>query len=85
MRQAREFKSAERDVKNYNYQLRESVELAQLFCDGNEADLRDKLVEGCINRAKDASTRLGRLRKRLKKDRGTEDGGLISDVNAEEI
>lgn len=85
MRQAREFKSAERDVKNYNYQLRESVELAQLFCDGNEADLRDKLVEGCINRAKDASTRLGRLRKRLKKDRGTEDIGLISDVNAEEI
>lgn len=74
MRQAREFASAARDVESYEYQLRESVELAQLFCDGPEEDLRDKIVEGCINRAKDASTRLGRLRKRLKKERVVEDG-----------
>ena len=69
MRQAREFPTAERDVKNYNYALRESVEMGMLFCEGSEEDLRDKIVEGCINRAKDASTRLGRLRKRLKKER----------------
>ncbi len=73
LRQAREFKSAEREAKIYNYTLRESVEMAQLFCDGSDEDLRDKVVEGCINRAKDASTRLGRLRKRLKKERKDDD------------
>jgi len=69
MRQSREFKSAEREMKIYNYSLRESVEMAQLFCDGDEENLRGKIIEGCINRAKDASTRLGRLRKKLRKDR----------------
>lgn len=75
MRQAREFKSAERDVKIYNFSLRESVEMAQLFCEGGDEDLRAKIIEGCVNRAKDASTRLGRLRKKLRKDRveGDED------------
>lgn len=72
MRQAREFTSALRDVSNYDYQLKESVELALLFCDGDEAVLRDKIIEGCINRAKDAATRLGRLRKRLRKERGAD-------------
>ncbi|MFN8389863.1 MAG: response regulator [Bdellovibrionota bacterium] len=74
MRQAREFKSAERDVKVYNYSLRESVEMAQLFCEGGDDDLREKIIEGCINRAKDASTRLGRLRKKLKKERVVGEG-----------
>ena len=83
MRQAREFKSAERDVKIYNYSLRESVEMAQLFCDGEERILREKIIEGCINRAKDASTRLGRLRKKLKKDR-SEDGTEIEVEDSEE-
>jgi DNA-binding NarL/FixJ family response regulator len=73
MRQSREFKSAERDVKVYNYSLRESVEMAQIFCEGGDDDLREKIMEGCVNRAKDASTRLGRLRKKLKKERA-EDG-----------
>lgn len=73
MRQSREFKSAERDVKIYTYALRESVEMAQLFCEGGDNDLREKIIEGCINRAKDASTRLGRLRKKLKKERADED------------
>jgi len=73
LRQSREFKSAERDVKLYNYSLRESVEMAQLFCEGGEDDLRDKIIEGCINRAKDASTRLGRLRKKLRKERTDDD------------
>ncbi len=75
LRQAREFKSAQRDVKLYNYALRESVEMAQLFCEGSDDDLRNKIIEGCINRAKDASTRLGRLRKRLRKERTEDDDG----------
>jgi ActR/RegA family two-component response regulator len=74
MRQAREFQSAVRDVRNYKCQLQESLELALLFCEGNENDLREKIVEGCLSRAKDAATRLGRLRKRLSKQRVSEDG-----------
>ncbi len=77
MRQSKEFASAARDVRIYDYQFKESIELAQLFCDGTENDLRDKIIEGCINRAKDAATRLGRLRKKLKKERFDEDGNVI--------
>lgn len=84
MRQAREFASAARDVRNYEYSLRESVELAQLFCEGEGQSLRDKIVEGCINRAKDASTRLGRLRKRLKKERYSHSGELLKDDEEED-
>lgn len=73
MRQAREFKTAERDVRLYTYALRESIEMAQLFRDGDDDDLREKIVEGCINRARDAATRLGRLRKKLKKVRAEGD------------
>ena len=69
MRQAKEFSTAVRDVKNYDFALKESVDLAQLFCEGSDEDLKEKIIEGCINRAKDAATRLGRLRKKLKKDR----------------
>lgn len=75
MRQAHEFPTAEREVKIYNYSLRESVELAQLFCEGGEDELREKIIEGCLNRAKDAATRLGRLRKRLKKERVFDEDG----------
>lgn len=75
MRQAKEFSTAARDVKTYDYQFKESVELAQLFCEGSDDDLREKIIEGCINRAKDAATRLGRLRKKLKKDRVFDENG----------
>ena len=73
MRQAQEFTTAARDVNNYNYALKESMDLAQMFCEGNEDNLRDKIVEGCINRASDAATRLGRLRKKLKTKRVDDD------------
>jgi DNA-binding NarL/FixJ family response regulator len=82
MRQAREFPTAEREVKIYNYSLRESVELAQLFCEGSDEDLRDKIIEGCLNRAKDAATRLGRLRKKLKKERVYDEDGNEITTNA---
>ncbi|HMO16876.1 MAG TPA: hypothetical protein PKA63_01270 [Oligoflexia bacterium] len=75
MRQAREFPTAARDVRIYSYGLRESVELAQLFCDGGDDKLREKIIEGCLNRAQDAATRLGRLRKKLKKDRVYDENG----------
>lgn len=75
MRQAKEFTTAARDVKNYDYALKESVDLAQLFCEGSDEDLREKIIEGCINRAKDAATRLGRLRKKLKKERVEDEDG----------
>lgn len=75
MRQADEFPTAQREVKIYNYSLRESVELAQLFCEGGEEELREKIIDGCLNRAKDAATRLGRLRKRLKKERVFDEDG----------
>lgn len=74
MRQAREFPSAAREVVSYGFALRESMEMAQLFSEGSDEDMRDKIIEGCINRAKDAATRLGRLRKKLKRERGVDDG-----------
>lgn len=73
MRQAREFPSAAREVVTYGFALRESMEMAQLFSEGSDDDMRDKIIEGCINRAKDAATRLGRLRKKLKRERGAEE------------
>lgn len=79
MRQAKEFPTAQREVKIYSYSLRESVELAQLFCEGGDKELREKFIEGCLNRAQDAATRLGRLRKKLKKERVfDEDGNEIT-------
>jgi len=75
MRQSKEYPTAARDVKNYSTYLRESVELAQLFCEGGESNLREKIIEGCINRAQDAATRLGRLRKKLKKERVFDENG----------
>ena len=74
MRQAREFPTAAREVVSYGFALRESMEMANLFAEGTEEEMREKIVEACINRAKDAATRLGRLRKKLKRERGIEDG-----------
>ena len=82
MRQSREFVTAQRDVKFYNYALRESMEMAQLFCEGSDEDLREKIVEGCINRAKDAASRLGRLRKKLSKTRTVGEDGVEIETEA---
>jgi DNA-binding NarL/FixJ family response regulator len=69
LRQAREFPSAARDVQFYTYAFRESMEMLSLFGEGGDDQLREAIMEACINRAKDAATRLGRLRKKLKRDR----------------
>lgn len=79
MRQAREFPTAAREVVSYGFALRESMEMANLFAEGSEEDVRDKIIEACINRAKDAATRLGRLRKKLKRERGIDDGPAEKD------
>ncbi len=74
MRQAREFATAKRELERQSYSFAESVELAKLFCEGGDDNLLEKIVEGCINRANTAATRLGRTRKKLKKEREKQGG-----------
>lgn len=78
MRQAREFESAKKDIQRYRAALSESMELAVLFCEhGNETCLVERIVDDCIARANTASSRLGRMRQKLQRERGlssTDDG-----------
>ncbi len=69
MRQSREFASAARELERQQYSLAESMDLARLFCEGGDDALLEKIVDGCIARANTASTRLGRTRKKLQKER----------------
>ncbi len=78
MRQAREFPSAARELERARQGLKQSVEMAKIFCDGGDEILIDQFVEACISRANTASTRLGRTRKRLKKQRDIEDTKIES-------
>lgn len=73
MRQSREFPTAARELERQQIMLAESVDMARLFCEGGDEKLLDKIVEGCINRANTAATRLGRTRQRLKKQREVTD------------
>lgn len=73
MRQAREFDSAKRELDRQHGNFCESIELARLFCEGSDELLLEKIVEGCINRANNAATRLGRTRKKLKAKRDVDD------------
>lgn len=70
LRQSREFESAKKEVERYKYSLSESVELARLFCEGGDDNvLREKICDDCLTRAEMASSRLGRTRIRLRKER----------------
>lgn len=69
MRQAREFPTAAKELERQQIMLVESMDLARLFCEGGDEALLEKIIEGCINRANTAATRLGRTRQRLKKQR----------------
>ena len=69
MRQAREFPTAAKELERQQIMLVESMDLARLFCEGGDESLLEKIIEGCINRANTAATRLGRTRQRLKKQR----------------
>ncbi len=70
MRQSREFDSAKKDVGRYKCAFSESMELARMFCESGDEDvLRERVIEDCLSRANSASSRLGRTRQRLQKER----------------
>ncbi len=69
MRQAREIPGAARELRRAKTVFNESAELARLFCKGSDESLRAHIVELCLNRAGQASSRLGRTRRRLKTQR----------------
>lgn len=74
MRQAREFQSAARELEWQTRKLEQSVDMAKLFCEGDDDKLTEAIVDGCIARANLAATRLGRTRKRLKTKRESSQG-----------
>ncbi|MCC6220665.1 MAG: hypothetical protein IT291_05410 [Deltaproteobacteria bacterium] len=80
MRQSREFQSAARDLVAQQKKYYQSVDLAKTFCQGSDDDLLQEIMAQCIKRAQTAASRLGRMRKRLGKQRL---GG--SDVEEENV
>lgn len=69
MQLARRYQKAERDRDEQRQAFIDSVELANLFCDGGPEVLREAIVEACIKRANVAATRLGRTRRKLRTKR----------------
>lgn len=69
MRQSREFPTAARELEKQQCLLAESMDMARLFCEGGDDQLMERIIDGCINRANTASTRLGRTRKKLQRER----------------
>ena len=74
MRQAREFATAKRELEREAMKLMQAVDMALMFCEGNEEDLIHEIMEACITRANTAASRLGRTRKKLATLRSHEDG-----------
>lgn len=73
MRQAFQFETAKRDVPKAIGTLRRSADLAKTFCKGGNDGLIEAIEKFCLERSKGPATKLGRLRKRLKNTRGTDD------------
>lgn len=69
MRQARTFPLAVSELGERKRRWREALDLALMFCDGPQAALRERIIEACIARASQASTRLGRTRRKLRQER----------------
>lgn len=69
MRMARESHSALEAVDKCRLLLENSVATAKMYCEYGEDNLRDKIVAACIERGTDKKTRLGEVRKALKKAR----------------
>lgn len=67
MRHCRQYPFAVNMVEQDKQQLYEAMQLALTFCEGGPTTLRDKIVEGCAQRADQPSTRLGRTRERLRR------------------
>lgn len=73
MRQARQFETAKREVPKAMAVFQRSSDLAKTFCKDGQVGFFMALEEFCIERSKGPASRLGRLRKRLKSNRVTED------------
>lgn len=73
LRQAQQFETARREIPRSMSGMRRSAELAKTFAKGGEAALMEAMEKFCIERSKGPATKLGRLRKRLKTTRVTED------------
>lgn len=76
IRQAVQFETAKREIPRSLATFRRSAELARTFAKGGDVGLIEALEKFCIERSKGPATRLGRLRKRLKSNRGTGDDEL---------
>lgn len=73
LRQASKFDTAKREIPRAMASLKRSAELARTFAKGGEESLLGALQDFCIERGEGPATRLGRLRKRLKTARATDD------------
>ncbi|MEZ4754505.1 MAG: response regulator [Bdellovibrionota bacterium] len=73
MRQAQKFDTAKREIPMAMNRFRVSAGLAQTFSKGGLEGLIAALEQFCIERSKGPATRLGRLRKRLKKKEDSSD------------
>lgn len=73
LRQAQQFETARREIPRAIAGLRRSAELAKTFAKGGENALIEAMEKFCIERGKGPATKLGRLRKKLKTTRVTDD------------
>lgn len=69
LRQTEEFETAKKELPKLTLLLERSVEIATTFSRGEEEGYVKALVEQCIARQNSPSSRLGRLRKRMKLDK----------------
>jgi len=67
MHHIRSFPESPRALGQLKSGFEEAVQLARTFSKGGEASLQEKLIEACISRANAPSTRLGRVRRKLKR------------------
>ncbi|MCS6961700.1 MAG: response regulator [Deltaproteobacteria bacterium] len=69
LRQTEEFETAKKEVPKAVFMLERAVDMAVTFSRGEEQGYLNSLIEQCIARQNVPSSRLGRLRKRIKIDR----------------
>lgn len=73
LRQGQQFETALREVPRAMRGFMRASDLAKTFCKGGDDALMEAVQNFCIDRGKGPATRLGRLRKRLKNTRITDD------------
>lgn len=73
LRQAQQFETARREIPRAVASMRRSAELAKTFAKGGHNALMEAMEKFCIERSKGPATKLGRLRKRLKTSRKTDE------------